>query len=75
MNTVENLFRILDENGIEYKKSEHPPVKTSEEAARIRGVDLKTGVKAMLLKTKQGKFILVLLPADKKIDFKKKNYK
>ncbi len=71
MNTVENLFQTLDSRGIEYKRFEHEPVKTSEEASRIRGVELKTGVKAMLLKTRQGKFILVLLPADKKIDFKK----
>jgi len=71
MSTLENLFRILDENGIEYKRFEHKPVKTSEEAARIRGVPLDSGVKAMLLKTREGKFIMVLLPADKKIDFKK----
>ena len=71
MNTLENLIRILEEKGIEYKRFEHEPVKTSEEAARIRGVPLDSGVKAMLLKTREGKFIMVLLPADKKIDFKK----
>ena len=60
MKTVENLFRILDENKIEYKKSEHEPVKTSEEAAKVRGVDLRTGVKALLLKTAEKKFIMVL---------------
>ncbi len=71
MNTVENLFRILEENKIEHKRFEHEPVRTSEDAAKIRGVELKTGVKAMLLKTKEGKYIVVLLPADKKIDFRK----
>ena len=71
MNTLESVFRILDENGIGHQRFEHQPVRTSEEAARIRGVDLKTGVKAMLLKTREGKFIVVLVPADKKIDFKK----
>ena len=71
MNTVENLFRILEENKIEHKRFEHQEVKTSEEAARVRGVALKTGVKAMLLKTKENNFIMVLLPADKRVDFRK----
>ena len=71
MNTVENLCQILEKNHIEYKRFEHAPVKTSEEAAKIRGVELRTGVKAMLLKSKGGDFIMVLLPADKKIDFRK----
>ncbi len=71
MNTVENLFNILEENKIEHKRFEHEPVRTSEEAAKTRGVPLKSGVKAMLLKTKENNFILVLLPADKKIDFRK----
>ena len=71
MKTVENLFRILDENKIEYKKSEHEPVKTSEEAAKVRGVDLHTGIKALLLKTSEKKFIMVLVPADKRVDLEK----
>ena len=69
MNTVENVLRILEEKGIEYAKSEHEAVRTSEEAAKIRGVDLKSGVKALLLKTEEGRFIMVLIEADKKIDF------
>jgi len=71
MNTVENLFRILKESKVDHKRFEHEPVRTSEEAARVRSVPLKSGVKAMLLKKKEGGFILVLLPADKKIDFRK----
>ncbi len=71
MNTLENVLKILDENKIEYKKFDHEPVKTSEEAAKVRGVELKTGVKAMLLKTSEEKFIMVLIEADKKVDLKK----
>jgi len=70
MNTLENVFRILDENKVEYKKIEHEPVRTSEEAAKIRGVPLKTGVKALLLKTKE-RFIMVLVPADRRVDIEK----
>lgn len=71
MNTLENVLKLLEEKKIEYKKSEHEPVRTSEEAAKVRGVDLKTGVKAMLLKTAEGKFLMVLIEADKKIDLKR----
>ncbi len=71
MNTLENVLKILDEKKIEYKRTEHEPVRTSEEAAKLRGVELKSGVKAMLLKTAEGKFIMVLIEADKRIDLKK----
>ncbi len=71
MNTLENVLKILDQKKIEYKKSEHEAVRTSEEAAKLRGVDLKTGVKAMLLKSSEGRFIMVLIEADKRVDLKK----
>jgi len=62
---------LLDRNGIVYEVSEHAPVYTSEQAARIRGVELKTGVKALVFRTEQGSFILGLIAADKKMDLKK----
>ena len=36
--------------GIEYKLTTHAPVKTSQEAADVRGVTLESGAKAMILK-------------------------
>jgi len=51
--------------------SEHAPVYTSEEAARVRGVELKTGVKALVLKTESDNYVMGLVAADRKIDFKK----
>lgn len=66
-----SLKRLLDDNGITYSISEHEPVYTSEEAARVRGVELKTGVKALVLRTKEGSFIIGLVAADRKIDLKK----
>ena len=83
MNTVENVFKILEEAGVDYKRSEHEPVKTSEEASKIRGVALNTGVKALLLRERkqniepgktgfhQNRFVIVLVPADKKVDMEK----
>jgi len=68
-------FRALKEflvrSGIRFDVSEHVPVYTSEEAARVRGVELKTGVKALVLKTELGSFVVGLVAADKKIDLKK----
>jgi len=71
MQVYSNVIRILNAEGVDYQASEHEPVRTSEEAARVRGVELKTGVKAMVLKTSEGDFFLILIPADHKVDFKK----
>ena len=68
MNVLENVKRILGEKGIKYEIFEHEPVHTSEQAARVRGVDVKTGVKAMVLKTERGGFVLALVRADKRVD-------
>jgi Ala-tRNA(Pro) deacylase len=62
---------FLERNEIHYKVTQHRPVYTSEEAAKIRGVELKTGVKALVLKTETGYFILGLVAADRKVDLKR----
>jgi Ala-tRNA(Pro) deacylase len=56
----------------------HEPVKTSEEAAKVRGVSLASGAKAMLLFKKEknvGKiplenYILAVMSAEKKFSWK-----
>jgi len=68
---LRQVKELLDQNGIAYKVSEHSPVYTSEQAAKVRGIELKTGVKALVFKTEQGSFILGLIAADKKMDVKK----
>ncbi|MFA4819469.1 MAG: YbaK/EbsC family protein [Candidatus Aenigmatarchaeota archaeon] len=65
---VESLKNLLDKHDIEYKVLTHERVYTSEQAARIRGVPLSSGVKAMVVKSEKG-FFLILVPGDKKIDF------
>jgi len=62
---------LLDRSGIPYEVSEHAPVYTSEEAARVRGVALKTGVKALVLKTEKGNFVMGLVAADRRIELKR----
>jgi Ala-tRNA(Pro) deacylase len=67
----ESVKEFLNRNGISYQVSEHEAVFTSEEAARVRKVELRTGLKALVLKTKEGNFVEGLIAADRRIDLKK----
>lgn len=69
--TVYRIRKILQENKIDFEIYDHEPVYTSEQAARVRGVDVKTGVKALVLKTYESRFILALVRADKRADLEK----
>jgi Ala-tRNA(Pro) deacylase len=64
-----DLIDLLDAEGVEYRITHHEPVTTSEAAAAVRGVDLFTGAKAMVVKGRDG-FALVVLAADRKVDWK-----
>ena len=67
------LLDLFKERGVEFTLHEHAPVYTSEEASRVRNVELKTGVKAMVVREKgqEAKFLLVDVAADRRIDFVK----
>lgn len=67
------LIDLFKEEGIDYTLYEHPPVYTSEEASKVRDVELKTGVKAMLVreKSKEAHYLLADIAADRRIDFSK----
>lgn len=62
------IIKLLDETHTKYEKFEHEPVFTSEEAAAVRGVNMSQAAKSLLLKTKDGSFVLVVLPGDKRAD-------
>ncbi len=64
------IKEFLDKNNIKYKLYEHEPVFTSEDAARVRGADLKQGAKSMIIRS-DGKFYDFILSAAKKIDWNK----
>ena len=76
---AQRVLELFKENSVEYKLFEHAPVYTSEEASRVRNVELKSGVKAMLVlvtpKTDDEKpkrfFVLCDMAADRRIDFRK----
>ncbi|MCA9379692.1 aspartate--tRNA(Asn) ligase [Candidatus Dojkabacteria bacterium] len=69
---VTKIKNILDEAGVKYEYQKHAPVKTSEEAAEVRGTKIEEGLKALILKGKKsGKNIMVCLPANEKISMEK----
>ena len=72
-NEASILLNLFKEKGIDYTLYDHVPVYTSEEASKVRNVELKTGVKAMLVREKgtEEHFLLVDIAADRRIDFTK----
>ena len=67
----EAIIRLLDETHTAYEQFEHEPVFTSEETAAVRGVSTSRAAKALLFKAKEGNFVLVVLPGDKRADSRK----
>ena len=68
---AEQVQAFLKGLGREFRVVTHEPVFTSEAAAKARGLELKQGIKAMVMKDGQGAFILGLIAADRRIDLKK----
>jgi Ala-tRNA(Pro) deacylase len=68
--TPDDLFRRLDELGIETATHSHPPLLTVEDSKRLRG-DLPGGhCKNLFLKDRKGRMWLVVTLEDRKIDIK-----
>jgi Cys-tRNA(Pro) deacylase len=68
----QKIKQILSSNQIEFEETEHEAVYTSHKAAQVIGLEAEeAGVKSLILKTKEGAFILVLNPGNKKVDTKK----
>lgn len=70
----EGIKEFLDEENVEYDYFKHKPVMTSKEAAEVRegSVEegMRRGAKAMVVRS-EGEFYQFVLPANKKMDFKK----
>ncbi len=66
------IIALLNERGVVYQTQHHEPTVTSEDAARIRGVSLHEGAKALVLRgDKSGQHYLFVMPADLRVDTKK----
>lgn len=66
----DTIKATLEKEGVWYEIVDHEPVFTSEQAAKIRGTQMASGAKALVLKA-SGKFIMVVLPGDRRMDSKK----
>src|SRR5215467_6875902 len=64
------LVALLSAEGVEFRLTRHEPVTTSAEAAAVRGAELRSGAKAMVVKGKTG-LVLAVLAADRKVDWKR----
>lgn len=65
---VEKIKKLLDSRAIKYHFEEHEVVRTSEEAAALRGTSLSSGAKALILVGKKtGNHAMVVIPGDKKL--------
>lgn len=73
---VEKIKSLLKENNIDFETFEHEPVRTSEEAAKVRtGYSLEQGAKALIIRAKVSnqdkRFVMVVVPGDKRFDNQK----
>ena len=70
INPYEEITKFLESNNVSYKETEHEPVYTSEQAARVRGISMSRAAKSLLLKSGDD-FVLAVLPGNRKLDTKK----
>ncbi len=64
------IIDLLEKSGVKFSVVDHEPVFTSEEAARVRGMKLCQGAKALVLFGDK-KPLMIVVPADKKLSFSK----
>jgi Ala-tRNA(Pro) deacylase len=65
----EKLVNLLRDEGVDFRLTHHDAVTTSADAAAVRGAELRSGAKAMVVKGKAG-LVLAVLAADRKVDWK-----
>ena len=70
--THQKIINLLNENSVvDFKDLHHEPTPTSEDSARVRGVDLSTGGKALMLSIDdQPNLSLFVISASKKLHTK-----
>jgi Ala-tRNA(Pro) deacylase len=62
----DRLERFLSSAGVSFDVLRHRPVRTSAEAAEVRGTPLASGAKALVCKADE-QFVMIVLPADRKL--------
>ena len=70
MNLEEKIITMLEDTKISYAIVEHEPVYTNPAMAEALNVSESETVKSLVLKTKEGNMIVLVLPGNKKVDWK-----
>ncbi len=70
MTIEEKIIGLLDKQKISYEVVEHEPVYTNPAMAEALHVAESKTVKSLVLKTKEGQMIALVLPGNKKVDWK-----
>jgi Ala-tRNA(Pro) deacylase len=71
MTLEEKIIATLQEKNIAYEIFEHEAVYTNPAMAEALQVGESETVKSLVLKTKEGDLFVLVLPGDKKVDWKK----
>lgn len=71
MTPEEKIIHMLEKNNIAYEIHEHEPVYTNPTMAAALNVSESETVKSLVLMTKEKKMVVLVLPGDQKVDWKK----
>lgn len=72
MTVFEKIKALLNDVEVSYETSHHAPTRTSEDSARVRGTNLHSGAKALVVRgSKTKEFYLLVMPANMKLNSKK----
>ncbi len=70
MNLEEKIRQKMEEENVPIECVEHEPVYTNPAMALALGVEESQTIKSLVLKTREGRFFVLVLPGDKKVDWK-----
>ena len=70
MDLEERIRKMMEEKKIPVECTEHEPVYTNPAMAQALGVKESQTVKSLVLKTKEARFAVFVLPGDKRVDWK-----
>lgn len=71
MTVEDKIIGILKENNIEYEVFEHEPVYTNPTMAAALNVSESETVKSLVVVTKEKEMVVLVMPGDKKVEWKK----
>ena len=70
MTLEEKIMEMLRDKGIDYEVHEHEPVYTNPVMAEVLGVSEAETVKSLVLTTKEKTMVVLVMPGNKKVDWK-----